>query len=65
MFKAKHKLCPEVICVFFMELTNNQYNLRNRPDFTTPQVNSVFHGTENISYLGPKRRGIVPEEFNQ
>ena len=27
------------------------------------QVNSVFHGTESISYLGPKIWDIVPEEF--
>ena len=63
MFKVKHKLCPEMIGDIFMERTNNQYNLRNRPDFITPQVHSVFHQTESISYLGPKIWDIVPEEF--
>ena len=63
MFKVKHKLCPEITGDIFMERTNNQYNLRNRPDFITPQVHSVFHGTESISYLGPKIWNIVPEEF--
>ena len=29
-------------------------NIQNiRPDFITPQVQSVFHGTESISCLGP------------
>ena len=42
MFKVKHKLCPEITCVIFMERTNNQYNLRNRPDFITPHVHCVF-----------------------
>ena len=40
-----------------MERTNIQYNLRNGAngaDITISQVNSVFHGTESISYLGPK-----------
>ena len=37
-----------------MERTNIQYNLRNGADITNSQVNSVFHGTESISYLGPK-----------
>ena len=37
--------------------------MRNRPDFITPQVHSVFHGTESISYLVPKIWDIVPEEF--
>ena len=46
-----------------MERANNQYNLCNGPDFITPQVTSVFHGTEIISYLGPKIWDIVPEEF--
>ena len=63
MFKVKHMLFPEVTGDIYMERTNNQYNLRNRPDFITPQVHIVFHGTESISYLGPKIRDIVPEEF--
>ena len=54
MFKVKHKLCPEITSDIFMERANSQYNLRNRPDFITPQVNSVFHGTESISYLEPR-----------
>ena len=54
MFKVKHKLCPEITCDIFMERSNNQYNLRNRPDFITP---------ESPSYLGPKIWDIVAEEF--
>ena len=46
-----------------MERTNNQYILRNRPDFITPHVHSVFHGTESISYLGPTIWNITPEEL--
>ena len=38
IFKVKHKLCPEITSDVFMEWTNKQYNLHNRPDFTTPQV---------------------------
>ena len=53
MFKVKHKLCPEITGDIFIERTNNEYNLRNHHDSITPQVHSVFHGTESISYLGP------------
>ena len=49
MFKVKHKLCPEITSDIFIERTSNNYNLRNRPDFITPQVESIFHGTEGIS----------------
>ena len=63
MFKVKHKLCPEITYNIFMEKANNQYNLRNRPDFITPHVHIVFHGTESISYLGPKIWYFVPDKF--
>ena len=54
MFKVKRKLCSEITGDIFTGRTNNQYNLRNRPDFITPHVHSAFHGPESISYLGPK-----------
>ena len=60
---AIEMLCSEITGDTFMERTNNQYNLRNRPDFIIPEVNSVFHGTGSISYLRPKIWDIVPEEF--
>ena len=63
MFKVKNKLCLEISSDIFMERTKNRYNLRNHPDFITPQVNSVFHEAESISYLGPKLWDIVPKEF--
>ena len=55
--EVKHKPCPEITGEVFMEKTNN------RPGFITPQVHSIFHGTESISYLGPKIWDIFPEEF--
>ena len=58
MFKVKRKLCPEVTG------KDNEYNLPNRPDFITPHVHSVFHGSESISYLGPKIWDIVPKDLN-
>lgn len=65
MFKVKHKLCPEISTDIFMEKANNQYNFRNHTDFLTPQANSVYCGTESISYLGPRIWDIVPEEIKQ
>ena len=65
MFKVKNKLCPESTSNIFMERTNNHYNLRNLSHFITPQVNTVHHGTESLSYLGPKIWEILPEELKQ
>ena len=61
IFKVKHMILMSTGDIF-MEKTNNQYKLRNHPDFITPQVHTVFHGAESISYLGPKIWDIVPEE---
>ena len=58
MLKIKHKLWPEITSDIFMKRTNNHYNLRNRPDFITPQVNSVFHGTE-VFHILDLRYGIL------
>ena len=63
MLKVKRKPFPESTGDIFTERTNNHYNLRDRPDFLTPPVESVFHGTESIPYLGRKIWDIVPEEF--
>ena len=65
MFKVKHKLRPDITSDIFKERTNNQYTLRNRNHFVIPRVHTVYHGTESITYLGPKIWDIVPEEIKQ
>ena len=65
MYKVKQKLCPDITGDIFMERTNNQYNLRNRNDFVIPRVNTVYNGTESITYLRPKIWNMVPEEIKQ
>ena len=56
-------LRPEIISDTFIERSRNQYNLQNHPDFITPHVNSVYHETESITYLGPKIWNIFPKEI--
>ena len=41
----------------------NSYNLRQISEFSRPMVKSVYHGTESISYLGPKKWDILPEKL--
>ena len=41
----------------------NSYNLREVSEFSRPMVKSVYHGTESISYLGPKIWNILPEKL--
>ena len=42
---------------------DNSYNLRQVSEFSRPMVKSVYHGTESISYLGPKIWDMLPEKL--
>ena len=37
-------------------------NLRTNVNFSSRQVHSVYHGTESLSFLGPKIWELVLEE---
>ena len=43
----------------------NPYDLRNINSFKRRRVNSVSHGTESESYLGPKIWDLVPNEIKE
>ena len=49
--------------MIFLQFYYNHYNLRYINHFETPFVRTVYNGTENVSYLGPKIWDIVPEEY--
>ena len=64
MFKVYRNISPPIVRQLF-QLRNNDYNLRQFPQFDSPNVISVFCGTESISFLGPKIWNIVPNEFKK
>ena len=41
------------------------YDLRNNNSFNRRRVNSVWHGTELVSYLGPKIWDLVPNKIKE
>ena len=60
MFKIKNNMAPE----FLNEIFQNRallYNLRTNSNFSSRQVNPVYHGTESLSFLGPKIWELVPD----
>ena len=64
MFKVYRSMSPPI----FSELFRGRdicYNLRSNSNFAVPHVKSVFHGSESISYLGPKIWDIVPLELKE
>ena len=65
MYKANKCLSPPIITEQFEKKNERQYNLRHNSQFTIPTVNSVYHETENVSFLGPKIWDILPDRSNK
>ena len=64
MFKVKNKIAPEIIKELFTPKVI-PYDLRNYNSFKRRRVNSVWHGTESVSYLRPKIWDLVPNEIKE
>ena len=62
IFRIRNNMAPEFLNEIFQERTL-QYNLRRRNPFHIRRVNSVYNGTESLSFLGPKIWNLVPEEI--
>ena len=62
MYKAYNDLSPTLVKSIF-PLREMPYNLRNSNPFRPTKVNSVFNGTETISFRGPKIWSLVPENI--
>ena len=53
MFKVHKNMSTELMQELFC-VSQTHYNLRNPHQFAIPSVNSVYHGSESISDLGPR-----------
>ena len=62
MFKIHQGLSPEILRETFVPKTSS-YNLRRNHTFKKRKVHSVYHGTESLSFLGPKIWDLVPVEL--
>ena len=60
MFKVSNNLSPEIIKEIFQERIVPSNN-----SFTSCQVNSLYHATESLSFLGPKIWELVPLEIKE
>ena len=64
VFKVYRSMSPPI----FSELFRGRdicYNLQSNSNVAVPNVKSVFHGSESISYLGPKIWDIIPLELKE
>ena len=62
MYKAYKNLSPSLVKSIFPK-RNIPYNLRNKNDFHSSNIRTVFNGMETISFRGPKIWGLVPDEI--
>ena len=61
--KIKNDLSTEIVSNIFTQRRKIHPSFRNTSDFQISFARTVYHGTENISYLGLKIWGIVPAEM--
>ena len=64
MFKVHRNMSPPIVCEMFNRREIN-YDLCNFSEFSLPYVRSAHHGTDSISYLGPKIWELVPSELKE
>ena len=64
MFKIHEGLSPEILKETFVSKTN-WYNLRRNNTFEKRQVHCIYHGTESLSFLGPKIWDLLSVELKQ
>ena len=65
MYKVVNGGSPEIMKEIFRIREENGYNLRHQNTFTHPIVNSVYNGTETVSFLGPKIWELIPTEIKE
>ena len=64
MYKHINNLSPPIMNMAFKLNSDSRYNLRGISQFSRSLVRLVYHGTESISYLGPKMWDILPDDYN-
>ena len=63
MFKVSNGLSPVLMNDIFQQRSEQTYNLRKLSQFYRPKVNSIYNGTESVSFLGPIIWDLVPNEL--
>ena len=62
-YKVSKGFLPPLITELFEPRNEHPYNLRYLSEFNTPSVNTVYHGTESIFFLGHKIWTLLPKEL--
>ena len=65
MYKLAKGISPTIMQVILRFRNSSIHNLRSQNTFEIPFRNSVYNGTESISYLGPKVWELVPDNLKR
>ena len=65
MYKVMNSDSPEIMKKIFRIRAENGYNSRNQNTFKSPIINSVYHGTETISFWGHETWELFPTEIKE
>ena len=64
-YKIKNGLSPELFTEIFAREKESYYNIRRCNDLRIPSIRTLYHGSESISFLGPKIWNIHLDENKQ
>ena len=64
MYKISNGLSTPLMKDIF-PVKRNPYNLRQNSQFSRPRINTLYHGTEKVSNLGPKIWDLVPSNVKE
>ena len=64
MFKVKNKLSPSIMSDIFT-MHKPLYTLRNNRCWKTTNINTVYYGSETLSYRGPKTWKMLPSSLKE
>ena len=64
MVNVKNNIAPEIIKELFAPKMS-PYDRLNNNSIKSRRVTSVWHGTESVSYFGPKIWDLVPNEIKE
>ena len=63
MCAISRNISPLIMNDNFKQKGNSQYNLRQISEFSRPLLKSVHHGSESVSFLGPKIWDRLPDDY--
>ena len=63
-YKVTNNIASTIVSEL-LSFSNINYNTRSGSQFHQPSTNTVWNGSETISYLGPKIWNMVPAEMKQ